>query len=484
MSAVSSVSNTQFRFKGVTFLWGALLGGRLMQAAAFFMMARYLDSPAMGAVAVLTVLYVGLFQLTNLGFDRYIVYADTHGDADLAATIDTVWTMQILRGLGVLVLSMLLTLVLSYFPEFGVGMGHTIGLATAILVLSFVNPEISSFERNGDFSYSSLSRGYSLASGALITILLVICWQDPWVYIIGQITSAAVMVVLSYCYCQRFPQMRFEAKRLREVFDYGKHLIIIATVSLLSSHGQNIYVGTIFGPAILGSYFTWHRLVNLPGELVNQLQDRLLFAKASDQARQQAHVGQAHLVGFALTMSLLLPFYTYVWFHGDVLMAFVAGERWVPFWWVGKAFILISFFYAVAGTITPFALIKVPHLTSRLRSIEAISGFILLLVLGHFYGLSGVVSAVVAEIAIMAALGVAIFYRHIITCRRLRHARSVFWILTFILVPLLIWETLAAHFLLLGVTAAIASLIGYLVIMLGLAALGLAFRERVLIALT
>ena len=478
MSAVSSAPEKPFRFKGVAILGGALLAGRLAQAGAFFVMARYLDAPAMGTVALLTVLYLGLFQLTNLGFDRYIVYAHTQDDADLTATIDAVWTMQILRGLCVLVLSLPLTLALSWFPQFGIGMSHAAGIAAVIILLSFVNPGLSSFERRGDFSYGSSSRGISAAFGALATILLVIFWQDPWVYVIGQLASAVVLVLLSHHYSQSRPRLRFEAKRLRDVFAYGKHLLVIATVSFLASQGQNAYVGLIFGPAVLGAYFTWHRLVSLPGELVTQMQDRLLFAKASEQARRQDYAGQAHLMGFALTMGLLIPFYVFVWFHGDVLMTFVAGQRWTSYWWVGKAFVLLGFFYAVAGTITPFALVKVPHLTSRLRTIEALCGFALLLYLGRLYGIGGVLGALVAEIAAAAAIRIVILYRHIVTERRWHHAVTVLLTLAAVFAPLLGWEELASMRLPTGINAATISLAVYCMIMLIVTGFGLIYRKR------
>jgi len=477
MSAVSSVAEVLFRFKGAGLLGASLLGGRLSQAAAFFVMARYLGAAEMGTVAILTAFYLGLFQLTNLGFERYIVYAQTHDERALDATIDAVWTMQLLRGIGVLALILPLILLLAWFPGFRIGKAHVLGIAAVIFILSLVNPELSRFERNGNFSSISLSRGLSAAFGALVTVLLVVFWHDPWVYVFGQMANGVALVAMSFYYGRRCPRLRFDTVRLREVFAYGKHMVILATVSFLSSQGQNFYVGIMFGASTLGAYYTWYRLVSLPGELVTQMQDRLLFAKASEQVRRQAHPGTTHLMGFALSMGLLVPFYILVWFQGDILMTFIAGERWVPYWWIGKAFVLLSFFYAVAGTITPFALVTVPHITSRLRSIEAICGFMLLIVLGHFYGITGVLSALVIEIAVAVILRILILYRHIITKNRRDHAKSAILIVIAVSAALLLWEALAP--VLLPRDSPVVTVLVYLLYVMSLAAAGLASQKKI-----
>ena len=81
------------------------------------------------------------------------------------------------------------------------------------------------------------------------------------------------------------PRLNFEGSRIRAVLHYSKHLVVISVVSFLSAQLQNLYVGAMFGPAMLGLYFTWYRLVQLPREILTQVLDRVFFSKASEMAR-------------------------------------------------------------------------------------------------------------------------------------------------------------------------------------------------------
>ena len=432
-----------FKFRGIAGLGLSLAAGRAGQALAFLIMARFLTAAQMGQVAIFTAIFLGMYQLTNLGFDRYIVYAKAEDGEELERTIDGVWSLQIARGVLVMAIAVPIYLLLQFFPQLGVTIDEVLMIGAIVFAFSLATPELSAFERKGDFGYVSKARGAGLVFGALVTIGLIFVWQSPWVYLIGQMGNALLFSALSYHYATRLPRLQFEREQISRIWDYSRHLIVIAIVSFISTQAQSIYVGAAFGAATLGMYFTWYRLVSLPGEFITQMQDRLLFAKASDDSRRDKDAGLTHLLGFGLSMGLLVPFYLFVWFHGDSLMTVLATDRWVPFWWVGKMFVWISFLFNVAGTMAPFLLVKVPHITSRLRVFEALLGFALILILGSVFGIAGVLIALLVEISLAVLVRIFMLYRFIITENRLLHARSSLLTLAVMAVPLLAWEGVA-----------------------------------------
>ncbi len=437
----------KFRFQGVAGLGLSLILGRLSQALAFVLLARFLSAQEMGQVAIFTALFIGLFQLTNLGFDRYIVFAKVADGEELDLTIDSVWSLQLVRGAIMLLLSIPIYFALLLFPQLGVSLAEVTAIAAILCLFSIATPELSSFERKGDFSFVSRAKGAGLVLGAITTIALVLMWQSPWVYLIGQMVNGAAFASLSFLYSSRVPRVRFKRAEISKVWDYSRHLILISVVSFLSMQAQNIYVGAMFGSAVLGMYFTWHRLVNLPGEFVTQIQDKLLFAKASDDSRADKDSGLVHLVGFALTVALLLPFYLYVWFHGDVLMTILATDRWVPFWWVGKMFVLIALLFNIAGTMSPLLLVKVPHITSKLRFFEAALGLALIVTLGGYYAIAGVLAALLIEISIAVIARIFLLYRYVVTIDRAFHAKTALMIVTVTCAPIILWELIARAFI-------------------------------------
>lgn len=440
MSLNSSADKSGFRLKAVSSLGLAIGIGRLAQAVAFFMMAQILEKEDMGTVALLTIIFAGLFQLTNLGFDRYLVYAGGSEKEDMHAWINAIWTMQLIRGLLVITATLIFPFIIPGNWQLDISLTQWLTIGLAVLLMSCANPGISIYERSGDFSYVARVRAWSTLFGALTNIAVVLIWPSPWAYLAGQIATAFLFAGLSLHYTTVWPRLLFSRERFGQVLSYSKYLLAIAVFSYLSAQFQNYYVGAVFGSATLGMYYTWYRLVNLPRELVTQLQTQVLFAKASDEARRGTSIMRTHLKGFTLLVLLLMPFHIFVWFHGDFLMRILGGEGWVEFWWAGKVMAASSVAFFLSGTISPFMLVHVPRVSSILRSLEAVATVILILLLGPIYGVSGVLYSVLA-ILVVALLGRGVvLYTMLITIDRWVHARALIAVLGMSSLPFLAVE--------------------------------------------
>lgn len=431
-----SVESNGFRLKGVGGLGAALVAGRLSQAAAFFVMAHVLAPPEMANVVLLTLIYTGLFQLTNMGFERYIVYFRDTSQADLDAAVDTVWSMQIVRGLIVLPAAAGVAWYFDQSGRYDLGYPHVVAIGLAVMLLSLVNPGLSAFERSGNFAVVARVRGMSALLGAVANIAVVLVWHTSWAYVVGQLVNAALMTALSFKLVPRAPRLSFSMYRWYGAFGYCKHLLAISIVSFIAAHAQNLYVAAVMAPATLSAYFVWYRLVSLPGEFITQLSTSVLFAQASEVARRGHSIASAHFRGFTLVAVLIVPFHMFVWFHGDVVIRIVAGIEWVDYWWAGRLMILANLCLIFAGTLAPFMLVYLPHVTSSLRTGEAIVTVALIAVLGHAYQDWGVLIAVLTVMLAAVLIRIAILYLRLVRNESWRHAASSLTVLAIVVFPL------------------------------------------------
>lgn len=452
-----------FQFRAAGGLGVALIGGRIAQTVAFFVMARMLDEANMGVVAVLTIIYTGLFQLTNLGFERYIVYNESEDEEALTAAINAVWSLQLIRTVVILIATSGLSLVLANSEHYDIGHAHLAAIALAVILMSSISPDLSTHERSGNFAFMARARGYSALIGAAATIGVVLIWATPWAFVAGQVVTSAIFMAQSFAYSSRMPRISYSGTDIRKAFNYCKHLLVIAVVSYLSTQVQNIYVGAIFSPDVLGVYFTWYRLVNLPRELVTQYTTRLLFAKASADQRGGAELMASHLRGFAFTVVALLPFHLFVWFHGDFLITVVAGANWAPFWWGGQLMAIASMLLALSATMGPYNLVYLPHISSRLRTGEAIATTVLMVVLGSIFDIPGVLWSVIIVMAVAMVLRIFLLYTRFVTSKRWLHASSMIRIMVVTALPMLLVEAGVVMFLPGALQAAVAG-VAYLVI--------------------
>lgn len=439
-----SGSSTGFQLKSVGGFGAALMAARLSQAAAFFVMARALGTQDMANVALLTLIYTGLFQLTNMGFERYVVYFKETLPTDLDASVDAVWTMQMVRGVVVLAAVAVVAWFYTQSGQYDLGHAQLFAVGFAVVILSLVNPGLSTFQRSGNFAVVARAKGMSAVLGAVASISIVLVWQTPWAYVIGQLINAASLTTLSFILVDRAPSLSFSLTRWASVFRYCKHLLIIAIVSFAAAHAQNVYVAAALPPATLSLYFVWYRLVSLPGEFITQISSSVLFAQASDDARRGHAIATAHLRGFTFIAVLIVPFHMFVWFHGDVVIRVIVGAEWVEYWWGGKLMVLANLCLVFVGTLGPFMLVHLPHVSSFVRTGEAVATVILVILLGQAYQDWGVLIAVLAVMAATLLIRIVILYACLVREDRWRHALSALTILCIVAAPLFVVEAVVS----------------------------------------
>lgn len=427
---------------GVFNLGVAVLLGRVMQALAFFSLAYWLTSEQMGVVALLTAMFVGLFSLTNLGFDRYLVYSE-HVSEKLDSEVHAIWILQLGRGILIILISLASGYFIDNLTSFGVDITyHLSGIGLALFIYNLANPYVVFKERSRDFNVVAKLKAASVGLGALSMVLLVQVFKDPWVYVIGQIINTAIHTLLSYHYSDKLPKVLFDKKIMSDVWTYCKHFLIISTVSFVAVQFENFYLAFLFGPAVLGTYFTWARVVSFPREIVTQLLEKVMFSQGSFQRRLGEDVGSAQLLGLGLSFFLVLPVYFFLWNHSEWVMEITLGSRWNTFVWAVPYFILASVLMVFDATISPFILVNRPDLSSIIRPIEVVIAISLMIVLGNMYGIAGILYATLSSLIASTLIRIFLFYKRIYLKPPLRHLFMMVKVMFCVCMPLILIEAI------------------------------------------
>ena len=399
--------------KGVSSLGGAIIIGRVLQIIAALVLIKQLSPYQMGVVGLLTAVFVGAYSLTNFGFDRYLVHADNE-KVERASLYDNIWTLQIIRGGLVLSACYILSILIPSLSDFSSDISpQLIWIGVALLINNISNPYIVKFERNGNFNYLAICRGLSVSLSSLLMIVMIQFIADPWVYVVGQLANTSLYTSLTYIMSKKKPSIKLDLYITKDIFSYCKHLLMIAVVSFIAFQFENYYVGFAFGVEALGYYFTWGRIIFLPKEIITQFMDKILFTKACSSRRSGVCIAREHLFLLIITLALLTPFYFFTWHYGEWLISIIAGDEWVEYLWVGQFFIIIGLLQLVALMFSPLILSVYPKISSIIRSFEALILVCLMILLGQFYGIEGVLIASVSVTSIACFTRIYISYRYI-----------------------------------------------------------------------
>jgi O-antigen/teichoic acid export membrane protein len=244
-------------------VWAALTngGGQVLQMINLMVLARLLSPSDFGLFGIALLAMTALKRFSRLGFDTALVQ---NKKDNVNAYLDTVFTLQILRGIVIAgVAFSTAPLVAAFFNEPRAELLLRV-IALATLFQMFYNPGTVYFEKDLEFHKQFV---FSL-SGSVFQVIVSISYAlvDPtvWALAAGMLASKGAQLVVSYLIHSYRPWPRFDRERAAELVGYGKWIFGSSAVSFFYSEGDDIFVGRVLGSSALGVYQLAYRLSNAP----------------------------------------------------------------------------------------------------------------------------------------------------------------------------------------------------------------------------
>ena len=246
--------------------------GRGLSTVTTLILAYKLGPEALGLVGAAT-LAINAFQfLQDIGFDAALVYR--RGDVDdashtaffvvivssalicLVAALTAPWAASLLRQPIVpIVRVMALTMLIS-----GLGRVPYILLSRDLSFQRKVFPELA-----------------ANTIGSLTSIILAFAGVGLWSIVWGEIVRTALTSALVWFVTAWRPRLRFSMQIARELFGYGKHIVLSQTLIFLITNVDNAIVSRYAGSNALGQYQFAYNLSNRPATQITSVLSQVMF---------------------------------------------------------------------------------------------------------------------------------------------------------------------------------------------------------------
>lgn len=276
---------------------------QLIRFGGNLVLTRLLLPEAFGVMAIATVLLFGFQLFTDIGLRQNIVQSKSGDDRDF---LDTVWTVQILRGIMVCALALLAGAVLAWLQGGGrVAAGTAYAdrtLPAIILVLSF-NALIQGFEST---KVGTASRHLSLSRitlqdlgtqlfGLVVTLAWAAVQHSVWALVAGSLAASATKVLLShYLLPGARNRLCWDRTHFDEIFAFGKWVFLSSIAGFLLGNADRLLLGGLVTPASLGLYVVAYLMVNALQWAILNLVMTVSFPLLSEAVRDN-HEDLAHL---------------------------------------------------------------------------------------------------------------------------------------------------------------------------------------------
>jgi O-antigen/teichoic acid export membrane protein len=245
--------------------WSFIQNGAALSLRLFgnLLLTRLLTPEAFGLMAVVQGFVVALAHLSDVGISQNIV---VHRRGDDPAFLNTVWTVQILRGILIWAASgacAVAVLLLEHAGWFKPGTVYTDPQLPAIIVVfsfyvliqGFESTKVQQARRNMRLEQVTIIELMSQGAALIVMLILAITFQTIWALVVGSLVAATLKVVAGHLILSG-PRNRiaWDPSAWTDILGFGKWIFLSSALGFLLIGGDRVIFGAVVDSTVLGVY--------------------------------------------------------------------------------------------------------------------------------------------------------------------------------------------------------------------------------------
>ena len=389
--ADSTRSFTARAVHGTVWIVLAYAAGQAVRLLSNILLSRLLVPQYFGLMALLSTILMGLSLFSDFGLAPSVIRSKKGDDTDF---LNTVWTVQVLRGVGLWLICLLLSWPVSRFYEQPRLRSLIAVVAFSLVINGFSSTSFITLARHmavGRLSRIELSLQ---AMQVLITVLLAWAYPSVWALVVGRLAFDVARLVVSFFlipgYRNRFA---WNPEIAHELLSFGKWIFASTAVTFLASQADRLVLGKLVSLATLGLYSVTFAIADMPRQVILAFSGRVAFpfvARIShlprcDFRKMVLHYRRFVLLGGALMLALVVNF-------SDIFLRHIYDRRYRDAAWMAPV-LALGLWHTILYSTTGPCLVTLGKLRYTVTGYVLTALVILLLVPASFHrwGMTGAV---------------------------------------------------------------------------------------------
>lgn len=283
---------------------GGNIAGQLVRFASNLIMTRLLFPDDFGLMAIVQVLMVGLTLLSDMGTSQSLVF--NHRGEEKAFR-HTAWTLQVIRGMGIWLTSLVAAVVIyalathGFFPAGSTYNDPRLPAVVAVfsfqmVIQGFMSSKSALAQRHLQLKQITLMRLYSQIFGLMAMMTWAYFSPTIWALVAGGLASIALQTVLSHTYIKGDgDRFAWDRSSLDELLAFGRWVFVSSTIGFLASGGDRLLLGMLTNSATLGLYAIAYLLLTPIQGIFTMMAGNIVFPALSEVHRKDpARLGSVY----------------------------------------------------------------------------------------------------------------------------------------------------------------------------------------------
>jgi O-antigen/teichoic acid export membrane protein len=391
----------------------------IIRLVSNLIMTRLLVPEMFGLMSIVSVLMVGLTLFSDLGLRQSIIQSKNGQDE---AFLNTVWSLQVLRGFVLWGISALFAVgiyvfqVLSWMPHATV---YAEPLLPYIIPVSTLSMIIVGFEptwtglasRNLQQSKLVKIELISQVSGVIVMVIFALFSRSIWALVLGSLCSSLVRCLIVNFIIKEFRnQFAINKGYAREILHFGKWIFLSSIIGFLAMNGDKILLGGLITTEELGVYNIAAFMVGAASTIVSRLLGGVAYPALSETVRDKPYDLQRVYYRFRIPFDAGIMFLAgFLFMSGNAIINVLYDARYIEAGWMLSVLglSLIALRYNLADQ--SYMAMGKPKLMTTLTLIRTTALFVLLPLGFQRFGLHGAIWAIV--ISYFSSFPMAIYYK-------------------------------------------------------------------------
>ena len=240
----------------------AALGAQKVIAFGNSVVLRWILAPEVfGIMALVYAVQRGLAMFSDFGVQPAVVQSARGDDRRL---LDTAWSLQIVRGAILAVVTALAAWPVAQFYQEkllvydkSLLVWLMLGMSAVPLVDGFTSTSVISLQRHLEIKQLRLFELATTVVGVIVSIAMALATRSIWALVVGAVVSSFSKVAFSF-FAFRNARNRFawDESAVRELVHFGKWIFLATAVGFVSTNADTFYLPKVIDLTTLGVYTT------------------------------------------------------------------------------------------------------------------------------------------------------------------------------------------------------------------------------------
>lgn len=313
-------------------------GENFLRLASNLILTRLLFPEAFGLMALVSVVQVGLAMFSDVGISTAIIQ-DKRGDD--RSFLNTAWTMQIIRGAILWLITCALAIPVARFYDEPL-LAQILPVAgLSALIYGLHSTRMETLNRHLKLGHLTVMNIGAQTVALIIMGLLAWYMQSVWALVIGGLLGALFTVVLSHTFLPGMPnRLELERDAFWRLLRFGQFIFFGTIASFLISQADKAILGKFVSMAELGIYNIGYFLASVPILLGNAVSNKIVYPlyaqrPPAESTENRAKIAQARM----MVTSVLFLGATILALSGEWLVALLYDPRYHE---AGRLLVLIA----------------------------------------------------------------------------------------------------------------------------------------------